>query len=94
MVEGWVVGEEWRPRGAGEGDPNVVALEDLGGEGAQAGEGGAVGGVCAAGPVDEGVVHGLGFRDVHDGGEGLGFRGCGVEETVVAAAVCCHQEGY
>lgn len=64
---------------------DIHALQERGIEPAQAGEG-VVGG-RASGADYQVVVLVLAFGDGADGGEGLRFGGCGVEEVEVAAVV-------
>lgn len=93
VVECGVVREQWLLWGAGEGDADVVALHLGGGEGAEASECAGEGGVVVAlATRDECVVHELGFGDVEHRRKRLGFSSCGVEEPVVSASVCCHEQ--
>jgi len=90
-VEGGVVHEERASGGTGEGSVEVLGLESRRVEGAEAGEGG-IRCLVAAGALNEPIVHKLRFGDIENRSKRLGFRGCGVEEAVIAAPIGGHEE--
>ena len=92
VVECGAVHIERRVLGAGKGCVDVLGLQILGREIAEAGKG--IGAAGAAGADYEVVVGELVLVDCAERGEGLGFGCCGVEEAVVAAVVGCYVQVY